>query len=326
MTPPLNPEAAALEAFTGWYDSEEPVGRRPKRNVTSVGLIVLEHAKANYPLAPQHFITDGGGQVRLLSGANIRKILKAHGEVRSFAREGARTNRGSRGIAERLAATLNAVGGVASLSPAERTGIFDSLQAWLKDRAAEYLDRDRLEFEFVPAKPVPEIIGDILRAANERRTAGPVAQHLVGAKLAVRFRGQTIPNHSFTTADNQTGRAGDFRFGETVFHVTVAPMPDVFDKCKRNIRDGLRAMLLVRESQIAAAKQMAEAAGLTTKLGISSIEGFVGQNLEEMGEFAKEKIFAVMRVLLETYNERVEEAEAGGQSLQIELPEILLGG
>jgi len=64
-------------------------------------------------------------------------------------------------------------------------------------------------------------------------------------------------------------------------------------------------------------------AGLQNRIRITSIESFVGQNLEEMGEFGKTKLAANIQALLKKCNERVAQAETD-RSLLIEIPENLL--
>jgi len=55
---------------------------------------------------------------------------------------------------------------------------------------------------------------------------------------------------------------------------------------------------------------------------VQSIENFVGQNLDEMSEFAREGFKTKLRELIDTYNTRVDEVEAE-KSLKIELPDNL---
>lgn len=152
--------------------------------------------------------------------------------------------------------------------------------------------------------------------------AGAVAQHLVGAKLAVRFPDQRIENHSHTTADQQLGRPGDFVVGDTVFHVTMAPMPPVLEKCRKNVRDEFRPLLVVPDGKLQAAREMAETVGLEGAVGIMALESFVGQNLEELSGFKQASLASGFRTLLEAYNTRVQEAESD-RSLLIEIPSNL---
>ena len=52
---------------------------------------------------------------------------------------------------------------------------------------------------------------------------------------------------------------------------------------------------------------------------LSPIESFVSQNVEELSEFASEKVSQNMRLLLATYNERISRVELD-LSLQIRIP------
>lgn len=305
----------SLKALIEWYEKEES-----ERYVICAGLAVLERAKKTFPLKRSDYITKGN-QVRT-SGPLIKKILARYGETRTFASEGGRTTRGTVPAAERLVGKLNSVPELQNLSQPDRVKIFDQLQAWLVDKVKEYFDKQKIEVEIQLDKPSPKIIWDILSAAEEKKLKGAVAQHLVGAKLALRFPDIEIENHSYTTSDQQLGRQGDFLVGDTVFHVTVAPMPQVIEKCDRNIKNGYRAILLVPENKLQGTNQMIETMELSTKVGVFSIESFVGQNIEEMGRFGKNNLARGLRKLLEKYNERVQAVETN-RSLLIEIPSNL---
>jgi hypothetical protein len=205
------------------------------------------------------------------------------------------------------------------MSPTERGALIDQLQGWLVERVREYFDRKPIAVRIDLTKQGWEIVADVLNLAAAENKAGAVSQHLVGAKLALRYPHVEIENYSHTTADQQLGRPGDFVVGDTVFHVTVAPMPGVFEKCKDNIRNGYRVLLLVPGRRVAAATQFAEAAGLENHIGVVPIESFVGQNVEEMAGFSRSGLKHTMVDLLHKYNERVAEVEAD-KSLLIEIP------
>jgi len=53
-----------------------------------------------------------------------------------------------------------------------------------------------------------------------------------------------------------------------------------------------------------------------------SIESFVSQNIEELSDFAGDKVSQNIKLLLEKYNERVAEVETD-LSLQIRIPAAL---
>ena len=308
-----------LSALRRWFDSHRSSpGVEARTYVICAGLAVLERMRNSYPMRRDDYVAPGN-QVRT-SGSLIQAILERNGEARRFTREGGRTTRATVPAAEGLVVELNELSVLAELSDKERGQIIDDLQVWLVERVRDYLDQLALEVELDLSEPSPQIVADILEAASSK--AGAVAQHLVGAKLAVRYPDLAIENFSYTTADQQLGRPGDFVVGDTAFHVTVSPMPPVLDKCEANLRNGYRSMLLVLDSRLQAARQMAEAIDLKDRVGILAVESFIGQNIEELGEFGKGGLTEGFRKLLETYNERVEEVETD-RSLLIRLPENL---
>ena len=217
-------------------------------------------------------------------------------------------------------AKLNETGALAGLTDKQRERIINELQGWLVDRVRDYLNQQAIELEMNLGKASPQIVADILTAAEAK--AGAVAQHLVGAKLAIRYPDFQIDNFSYTTADQQLGRPGDFVLGDTAFHVTVSPMLPVLEKCAENLRNGYRPMLLVRDSRLQEARQMAKTIDLQDQIGILAIESFVGQNIEELGGFGKGGLADGFRELLDKYNERVEDVESD-RSLLIRLPSNL---
>jgi len=145
-----------------------------------------------------------------------------------------------------------------------------------------------------------------------------VAQYLVGAKLALRFPDLDVPNESYSTADQQLGRAGDFVIGDTAFHVTMTPMDKVYERCRKNVEQGLRAYLLVPDDHVLSARSRAkeEAPG---GVAVESIESFVGQNVEEMATFSQAELKARLYDLLVVYNQRVQAIEVD-KSLMIDIP------
>lgn len=315
-----------MNLLADWYDHHRPTPEKEaERYVVCAGLAVLERMKENFPLKQEHYLTDKN-QVRT-SGPLIREILARFGETRNYASEGGRTTRGTRPAADALVERFNNAPfreQIAELDRHEREELIHTLQGWLVEKVKEYFNRQRIAVEIDLTKSGPQIIADIIAAASERKLAGAVAQHLVGAKLALRYPHREIENYSYTTADQQLNRPGDFVVGDTVFHVTVSPMPPVLEKCASNLRNGFRPILLVPESKLAAARQMAESIGIEKSTGILPMESFVGQNMEEMAEFTKEKLAEQMRELLTKYNERVEEVETN-RALLIEIPANLGG-
>ena len=136
-----------------------------------------------------------------------------------------------------------------SLPPKRRNEILNEMQRFLVGKVVEFHNRERIKMIYDPSKSTWQNIQGLLSAARETGKEGPVAQHLVGAKLQLRFPEITVGNESYSTADDQLGRPGDFYIGDTAFHVTVAPMGPVYEKCKDNLENGYRVFLLFRKGR-----------------------------------------------------------------------------
>jgi hypothetical protein len=306
------------ERFAAWYESL-PLERNkfPARGTIAAALVVLEHLKEDFDLNLDSHRAKGQGQIRGVSGNATAKILAAFGETRHFLSEGGRTNRG----------TPRAVGSMLDcirkmkLNPrdgGERNLALNALQEMLVERVREFHSRERLKFVFDAGKTTRQIVHEILVAAQENGKLGAVAQYLVGAKLQLRFPEIAVSNDSYSTADIQLGRKGDFLIKDTAFHVTVAPMPAVYEKCRSNLDAGYRVYLLVPDDAVIGSRQNAE---LTAKgkIAVESIESFVGQNVEELSAFSQKGLLTEFLKLLQTYNQRVDAVESD-KSMMIELP------
>jgi hypothetical protein len=169
------------------------------------------------------------------------------------------------------------------------------------------------------------VVAGIIAAGRERggNAAGAIAQHLVGAKLQMRFPGEQINIESYTTADRQTGRAGDYQVGDTAIHVTTAPSYKLFkERCTDNLRNGYRPRVLVPQDGLTSARVYARDAGIANQVAIQSIEDFVGTNVEEMAAFQQSEVRIGLKRLLQVYNARIEKGERDN-SLQVEIPDNL---
>lgn len=171
-----------------------------------------------------------------------------------------------------------------------------------------------------PDLPIWQSIHTILNTSREAGVEDPVARHLVGANLQLAFPNLGLRNDTGSPNNTEINQ-GDFRVGDTAFHVTVTPISDVYERCKKNIEDGLRAYLLVPERIAVAAKYAAETL-VPAQIMVQSIESFVGQNIDELSAFSKNKRVDEFRRLLETYNQRVDAIETD-KSMLIEIPRNL---
>lgn len=162
------------------------------------------------------------------------------------------------------------------------------------------------------------LVRAVLQHAKASGKAGPVAEYLVGAKLSLRFPNKEIRNKRFSTSDSQAGFSGDFEIGSTTFHVTVAPMPELLEKCKGNLERESRVYLLVPDAQVVGARQNAELLA-PGRIAVESIESFVATNIDELSEFDGANLKSGFRRLLEKYNDRVGEIELD-KSMLIDIP------
>lgn len=318
-----------LKDIEPWYSSQRTAKGNLNTNVMTVGMVMIDHMAAAFPLAEAVYVSSQGSQVAELGGSKIREILARYGETRPFTSEGGRTSRGSLPLAREFATLLNTNAGASHYQAAndsDQKTIRERIQLWIVTLLQDqYFNRQRIEAELDHRRPVKFAVRLLLAAARERggNAAGAVAQHLVGAKLSLRFPDQVISNESYTTADQQTERPGDFLVGDTAIHVTMSPGDNLMsNRCKQNLRAGYRPLILVPEDREAAARQLAENAGIDDKVAVNSIEDFVGQNIEEIAGFKDTGIKTGLRKLLERYNERVDIVEPD-PSLRIKIPENL---
>jgi hypothetical protein len=313
----LDPEA--IRIIDLWYaDLDIYQDRLPAKGSIAAALHVLDRLQSNYTLDTAAHVAGGEAQITGLSAATIKRILARFGEARPLSAVGGRSNRGARGDVAKLLGAMRTLN-LGLLPEARRDEVLTSMQRHL---VVEYVPRffaiKRVRATFDQNAATGYFIATILDNARATGKAGPVAEHLVGAKLALRFPDKEIRNKRFSTSDSQSGFSGDFEIGNTVFHVTVAPMPELLEKCKGNLEQGLRVYLLVPESHVVGARQNVNllAAG---RIAVEAIESFVGTNVDELSEFDGDRLKSGFRCLLEKYNSRVEAVELD-RSLLIEIP------
>jgi hypothetical protein len=199
--------------------------------------------------------------------------------------------------------------------------LIHELQSFLVERIREWHAQKRLTFAFDASKSAWQIVHEILAEAKAVGKEGPVAQYLVGAKLQLRYPNVTVANFSYSTSDQQQGRSGDFLLGDTAFHVTVAPMGGVYDRCKANLRNNQNVYLIVPDRVLEGTRQIAETAE-PGRISVNSIESFVGGNVDEMSTFSRKELGAKFKQLLEAYNSRVNEIETD-KSMMVDIPPAL---
>lgn len=317
-------ETSCLNEFKRWYASlptHKRYGNRPAKGIIAAALIVLERLRDDCKLEIGDHLAKGGAQIAGMGARSLQTILSRYGEARTLTSEGGRTNRGNNKPVRELLEMLKKAG-IDKLSDERRDVKICEMQKWLVSQIDAYFQLKPIRLTFDKRRPARLIINDIIVAALERQQAGEVAQHLVGAKLALRFPDIKIDNFRVSAPDQQRGRTGDFQVGQTVFHVTVAPNLGHAQKCSHNLEEGLLVYLIVDQKNLKKALVYLEEAQIREKVAVESIESFVGQNLSEIAEFSETRCAATWMSLLEKYNTRVSEVETDA-SLQIEIPRSL---
>jgi len=306
-------------AFVGWYEALPRYrDKLPAGGTLAGALSVLDRLKKRFDLdIDSHTAQKGKSQIAGAGGANLKRILKEFGEERPFLSEGGRTNRGLRGSIELMLNALSG-GGLERLPEAERNQTLRALQSYVVEQIQERHRTEKLKLNYDPALTTEAFIGSILNVAQATGKEPAVAEYLVGAKLQLRFPTAKIENKRSSTADKQSGRAGDFQIEDSAFHVTTRASTGVFDRCKQNIDRGLSPILLVPSRIQAGAKDIAADAA-SGRISVRAIEEFVAQNIDEMGSFSASQRRKMLKQLLEKYNERVAAVEPE-QAFLIEIP------
>lgn len=318
-----SPTERALVSAAEWYEGHRNSRGNVNRNVMAAGIAVERILRDSFPLDADTVTTNGGGQVRGLSGTMIANILAQHGETRPFASEAGRTSRGTIQMSVKLGQLVTDAFNGATPTEADRLIVADALEEYFIGRIRDdYLNKQRIKVALDTRKPVAKVVSDILTAAQARAdatAAGTVLQHLVGAKLELRFPDEEIGRDRANAADQQTDRQGDFQIGSTAFHVTMSPMAKLADRARANIMDGYRPVVIVPENKVDFAVGLFDSVGLGELVSVQSAETFIGTNIEELAGYGTTNIRAGVVALVRRYNERIEAVE-DDKSLRIEEP------
>lgn len=295
-----------------WLESCKQRGKL-SRNTIAVGIVVLHHLRKKCPVTDADVFSKGGELIG--SRSALSSTLAAYGVPAKFLKEA--TNRQVAPFARKLLDALGWGQSLAALSAEERERVLLTGAGKLAQLAHAWLGRQHLRVNCDRQHSPIAWIESILNQAKGR-SGGRVEQHLVGAKLERRFPTATIPNNPGHAGDAQTGRAGDFSLGTTVYHVTAAPARAVIEKCGANLAAGLHPVLLVPRDAVTKAVHVAEDVGLDKRITIVGIEDFVALNIVEMSEGKDADFVSTLSEIVAAYNRRLDEVETD-MSLKIEI-------
>lgn len=276
----------------------------------SVTLVITRTASGQTPpYKPENFLTPKGGQVSGLSGSAVQAILTDHGITRILAEEGGRTSRGSIRLMEDYLELLNEL-------HEKKTLDFKAIEQWWVECVKSYFSSKPFSIKIDPSKSLRSIVTDLIEAAFARQRecqgtmiAGAVMQHLVGAKLQIALPSAQIDHKGFSVADAPGGRKGDFLVGDTSIHVTTAPSEALIRKCRDNLNENLRPVIITTQGGAGGASALAKDADVDDRIDILEIAQFIATNIYELSGFEHAKRPVKIRDLVNAYNRIIDQAE-----------------
>ena len=270
-----------------------------------------------FPLDPSDLKTEKEGQVAGLGGGNLKKILRDHGITQQLSSEGGRTSRGSMGLMIKYVDFLNTWN-------AEEPVNFDEIEAFWAEQVREYFRNQPFVLTADASKTVGANLDELFEQARKRQKQNPgtqylgtVLQHLVAAKLCLILPEGSFEIHGASVADAPTARSGDFVINKTIIHCTTSVGDLLINKCKANIANGFRPVIITIFERVQTALNQIEDAGLSGRIEVWDIQQFLSSNIHEHSLFDEGKQNATLGTIIENYNQIVHEKETD-PSLRIE--------
>jgi hypothetical protein len=203
----------------------------------------------------------------------------------------------------------------------------DAIEAFWIARVHEFFAAKPFKIRLDASRSLRTVVRDVLAQAEDRQKtapgvyyAGAVMQHMVGAKLDCALGEGHFEHNSYSTSDQQSGREGDFFVGDVAIHVTTSPSEALIERCRENLNDGVRPMLVTGQRGLTLAEGLADNAGLADRIDVFEVEQFIALNLYELGKFAAEGRRVAVSDFVARYNEIIEDVETD-PSLKIEFRE-----
>lgn len=285
----------------------------------SVVLVITRMAsKLKFPLKPDDLLTEKGGQVKGLGKAAVQNVLNDYNINRVLSEEGGRTSRGSINTMRSYVQFLNEL-------HKEKTLDFPKIEKWWVARVNEFFAGKPFKFKIDSSKSIRSAVRELMEQAFKRQKAmpgmmfaGAVFQHLVGAKLELILPSGSVKHNGFSVADAPTSRGGDFLLDDVCIHVTTTPAEALMQKCKRNLENGLRPLVITTAKGVAGIELLSSNEGIEGRVDVFEIEQFVASNIYEISKFTQNKRRLTVEQLIEKYNAIVEDCETD-PSLKIQI-------
>jgi hypothetical protein len=284
-----------------------------------VALVITRHARnQGLPLNADALVTERGGQVLGLGRGSVQSILKSHGIERVLASEGGRTSRGSLGNMRDYVGFLNSLAENGSVD-------LEIVESFWIEQVHQFFAAKPFKIRLDASRSLRAVVQDLISQAEDRQKqasgtnyVGGVLQHLVGAKLDCAMGKNSVAHNSFSTSDQQTGRAGDFLIGDVAIHVTTTPTEALIQRCRENIDSDFKPIIVTLGQGVTVAEALAANAQIGNRIDVFEAEQFIALNLYELGKFESRGRKTAITDLVTRYNDIVDEFETD-PSLKIEL-------
>ncbi len=305
-----------LESRLTKFTTEQKI--KGKGPLCVVLVITRKASEQTPPFSAEKFLAPKGGQVAGLGKAAVQAILADYDIDRELAKEGGRTSRGS---IQKMRAYLDFLNGLAE------DNLLDckAIEEWWISHVRGFFDSKPFSLKVDSSKSIRSIVSDLIEAAFARQRecqgvmlAGAVMQHLVGAKIETALADVKIVHEGFSVADAPSGRKGDFLIGDTAIHVTTAPTEALIKKCRDNLAQGVRPLIITTQSGVGGAIALAKNAGVAERIDIIEIEQFIATNVYEWMTFQQAKRAVSVRQMIKAYNRIIDQCETD-PSLKIEM-------
>lgn len=289
------------------------------KGALSIMLVVTDHARTmGLPLKAANLVVERGGQVLGAGAAKVQAILARHGIDRVLAKEGGRTSRGSIDNMKAYAAFLN---DAHELGPLD----LDTIEGFWVQKVREFFAAKPFTLRVDPSHGLRSTVRSLVAQAEERQReaggtmiVGTVLQHLVGAKLQVALEGRADVEHHGANVNDVKSRGGDFDLGDTSIHVSVSPGEALLLKCRDNLGQGRRPVIVTTREGLAVAEGLARNLGIADRIDTIEVEQFLATNIYEIGVFEAAKRITAISDIVDRYNAIIDEYETD-PSLKIDL-------
>ena len=276
----------------------------------SVALVVTDTARImGLPLDAASLLTGSAGQVLGLSGKKVQSILQRHGVARELSREGGRTSRGSISKMRAYVDFLNEL-------HAQGTVDLEAVEAFWVQKVREFFAGKPFKLRLDQSLGVRTMVRDLIEQAEARQReaqgtmiVGTILQHLVGAKLEVALDERLDVQHHGASVADASERGGDFDLNDTSIHVSTAPGEALLRKCKRNLDDGRRPIIVTLRDGVALAEGLAKNIGIGERVDVLEVEQFLATNIYELGAFEARSRRDTVADIVKRYNAIIAEHE-----------------